>query len=158
MRLNELRDRPGARRPRKRVGRGIGSGHGKTAGRGHKGQKARSGGAKQSFEGGQMPLYRRLPKRGFTNPFRKEYAWINLDRLQEAIDRGKLDPSRPIDGAVLKASGIVRRLRDGVRLLGRGELRTAITIRVAGASRKAVEAVEKAGGKVILEDHAGAAE
>ncbi len=156
MRLNELRDRPGARKARKRVGRGIGSGLGKTAGRGHKGQKARSGGAKLSFEGGQMPIYRRLPKRGFTNKFKAEYAWLNLDRLQDAIDRGKIDATKPIDAEVLKASGVIRRIRDGVRLLARGEIRSAVTITVAGASRKAIEAVEQAGGRVVIASRASA--
>ncbi len=150
MRLNELRDRPGARKPRKRLGRGIGSGLGKTAGRGHKGQKARSGGAKRTFEGGQMPVYRRLPKRGFKNPFRPVYAELNLDRLQAAIDRGRIDPSQPIDGAKLVAAGVIRRLHDGVRLLGRGELKQPVTIEVVGASAKAIAAVEQAGGRVIL--------
>lgn len=156
MRLNELRDRPGARKAAKRVGRGIGSGLGKTAGRGHKGQKARSGGAKRIFEGGQMPIYRRLPKRGFKNPFRPTYAELNLDRLQEAIDRGRLDPSVPIDGAKLVAAGVIRRLHDGVRLLGRGELKQAVTIEVAGASAKAIAAVEKAGGRVVMASAAAA--
>ncbi|HFD16792.1 MAG TPA: 50S ribosomal protein L15 [Rhodospirillales bacterium] len=150
MRLNELRDRPGARKAPKRVGRGIGSGLGKTAGRGHKGQKARSGGASRTFEGGQMPIYRRLPKRGFKNPTRREYAELNLDRLQRAIDAGKLDPAQPIDADVLVKARVVRRALDGVRLLGRGELKQAVTIEVAGASRSAVAAVEKAGGKVVV--------
>lgn len=158
MRLNELRDRPGARRRAKRVGRGIGSGKGKTAGRGHKGQKARSGGATRTFEGGQMPIYRRLPKRGFKNPFRPVYAELNLDRLQRAIDAGKLDPAEPIDGARLVAAGVLRRLHDGVRLLGRGELRQPVTIEVAGASAGAVAAVEKAGGRVIVPGAAPAEE
>jgi len=150
MRLNELRDRPGATRPRKRVGRGPGSGLGKTAGKGHKGQKARAGGAKRIFEGGQMPIYRRLPKRGFRNPFKPEYAELNLDRLQLAIDKGKLDPGETITAEKLVAAGVIRRVRDGVRLLGRGELRQAVTIEVTGASRRAIELVEKAGGRVIL--------
>ncbi len=150
MRLNELRDRAGARKKAKRVGRGIGSGLGKTAGRGHKGQKARSGGARRTFEGGQMPIYRRLPKRGFKNPFRARYVELNLDQLQRAIDGGKLDPAVPIDPGMLVEKGVLRRIRDGVRLLGRGEIRQAITIEVAGASRTAIAAVEKAGGKVIV--------
>lgn len=150
MRLNELRDRPGARRRAKRLGRGIGSGKGKTAGRGHKGQKARSGGATRTFEGGQMPIYRRLPKRGFKNPFRPTYAELNLDRLQRAIDAGRIDPSEPIDGAKLVAAGVLRRLHDGVRLLGRGELKQAVTIEVVGASAKAIAMVEQAGGRVIV--------
>lgn len=150
MRLNELRDQPGARKPRKRLGRGIGSGLGKTAGRGHKGQKARSGGAKRTFEGGQMPIYRRLPKRGFKNPLRPTYAELNLDRLQAAIDAGKIDPAEPIDGAKLVKAGVLRRLHDGVRLLGRGELKQAVTIEVAGASASAIAAVEKVGGRVTV--------
>ncbi len=150
MRLNELRDRPGASRPRKRVGRGPGSGLGKTAGRGHKGQKARSGGARRTFEGGQMPIYRRLPKRGFRNPFKAEYAELNLDRLQLAIDKGRLDPGEPITPEKLVAAGVIRRLKDGVRLLGRGELKQPVTIEVTGASRRAIERVEKVGGRVIL--------
>ncbi len=150
MRLNELRDRPGARKAPKRLGRGIGSGRGKTSGRGHKGQKSRSGGASRTFEGGQMPIYRRLPKRGFKNPTRRDYVELNLDRLQQAIDAGKLDPGQPIDADLLVKARVLRRARDGVRLLGRGELKQAVTIEVTGASKSAVEAVEKAGGKVIV--------
>lgn len=150
MRLNELADNPGATRPRKRIGRGTGSGTGKTSGKGHKGQKARSGVAVNGFEGGQMPLYRRLPKRGFTNIFRKQYGVLNLGRLQDAITAGKLDAGKAIDGAVLVAAGIVRDAKDGVRLLGKGELTSKIQIHVAGASKAAVEAVEKAGGSVVL--------
>ena len=150
MRLNELRDRPGASRPRKRVGRGPGSGLGKTAGKGHKGQKARAGGAKRSFEGGQMPIYRRLPKRGFRNPFKTDYAELNLEKLQLAIDKGRLDPAEPITQEKLVAAGVVRRLKDGVKLLARGELKQAVTLEVAAASRRAVERVEQAGGKVVL--------
>ncbi|GBD41629.1 50S ribosomal protein L15 [bacterium HR39] len=156
MRLNELRPKPGSTKEKKRRGQGPGSGLGKTAGRGHKGQKARAGGAKRIFEGGQMPIYRRLPKRGFTNPFKPEYAELNLDRLQQAIDRGRLDPSQPIDGEVLVKAGVIRRVLDGVRLLGRGELRQPVTIRVAGASRKAIELVERVGGTVIVEQGAKA--
>lgn len=148
MKLNELRDNPGARRPKKRLGRGIGSGLGKTSGKGHKGAKARSGASVQGFEGGQMPIYRRVPKRGFTNVFRRDYVEINLGRLQQAIDEKKLDPSQPIDGAGLVSAGVLRRLRDGVRLLAKGELKTQISITVAGASKAAVEAVEKLGGSV----------
>ncbi len=150
MRLNELRDRPGARKAPKRLGRGIGSGLGKTAGRGHKGQKARSGGAVRTFEGGQMPIYRRLPKRGFKNPMRQEFAELNLDRLQQAVDAGKLDPSQPIDADLLVKARVIRRALAGVRLLGRGELKQAVTIEVVGASKSAVAAVEKVGGKVVL--------
>jgi large subunit ribosomal protein L15 len=151
MKLHELADNPGARTPRMRVGRGIGSGKGKTSGRGHKGTKARSGSSIKGFEGGQMPLHRRLPKRGFTNaPFGKTYAEVNLDRLQAAVDAGRLDAAGPIDGAALVAAGVLRRLHDGVRLLARGELRTKLSLTVAGASKAAVAAVEQAGGSVTL--------
>lgn len=149
MRLNELSDRPGAARPRTRRGRGVGSGKGGTAGRGHKGQKSRSGVALKGFEGGQMPLYRRLPKHGFVNVFRKRYAVVDVGRLGRAAADGKLDPSAPIDAAALKAAGIVTHIRDGVRLIGRGELAAALTVAAAGASRSAVAAVEKAGGRVV---------
>lgn len=155
MRLNELADKPAARQRPKRLGRGIGSGSGKTAGRGHKGQKARSGVVLKGFEGGQMPLDRRLPKRGFKNPFAKRTVAVNLDRLQAAIDAGRLDPAKPIDAAALKAAGIIKAPRDGVRLLARGALKAKINITVAGASKKAVEAVEQAGGSLTVE--AGAA-
>ncbi len=148
MKLNELRDNPGATKARIRVGRGIGSGKGKTAGRGVKGQKARSGVAIKGFEGGQMPIHMRLPKRGFNKPNRLEFAHINLDRVQEAIDAGKLDVKEIIDADALIASGALRRERDGVRLLGRGELKTAIRFRVTGASTGAIKAVESAGGSV----------
>jgi large subunit ribosomal protein L15 len=151
MNLNQLTDNPGARRDRKRVGRGMGSGTGKTAGRGHKGQKSRSGVALKGFEGGQMPLDRRLPKRGFKNIFAKRFVAINLDRLQDAIDAKKFDPKKPIDATVLKAAGVIKNPRDGVRLLARGDLKTKINISVAGASKKAVEAVEKAGGSITIE-------
>jgi large subunit ribosomal protein L15 len=144
MKLNELADNQGARQARKRVGRGIGSGTGKTAGRGHKGQKSRSGVALKGFEGGQMPLHRRLPKRGFNNIFAKRFVALNLDRLQGAIDAKKLDPKKPIDAGVLKAAGVIKNPRDGVRLLARGD------ITVAGASKKAAEAVEKAGGSLTV--------
>lgn len=151
MKLNEIRDNPGAHYRAKRVGRGIGSGKGKTAGRGGKGQTARSGIALGGFEGGQTPLHRRLPKRGFNNKiFRKEFEVVNLGRLQSAIDSGRLKPEGTIDAAALVAAGIVRRARDGVRLLAKGEIKTAITIAVAGASQAAVAAVEQAGGKVVL--------
>ncbi len=150
MRLNELSDKPGARKTRSRVGRGIGSGKGKTSGRGHKGQKSRSGVALKGFEGGQMPLYRRVPKRGFHNIFRKIYTPVNVGRLQAAIDAGKLDSKSPITIATLLATGIVRRRLDGVRLLAKGELNAKLTIEVTGASKAAIEAVEKAGGKVIV--------
>lgn len=150
MRLNEISDNRGARSARKRVGRGIGSGLGKTAGRGHKGQKSRSGVAIKGFEGGQMPLYRRVPKRGFNNLFGNEHAEVNVGRLQQAIDAGKLDAKTQIDGNALVAAGVVRRLCDGVRLLGKGELTAAVTIEVVGASKGAIAAVEKAGGKVLV--------
>jgi large subunit ribosomal protein L15 len=148
MKLNELRDNPGARLKSKRLGRGIGSGKGKTSGKGVKGQKARAGVSLNAFEGGQMPLYRRLPKRGFWNPFRKEYAPVNLGALEAAIAAGKLDVGQPIDEAALKSAGLVRGKPDGVRLLGKGEISRAITITVAGASAAAIEAVQKAGGSV----------
>ncbi len=149
MRLNELRDKNGATSARKRVGRGIGSGTGKTAGRGMKGQKSRSGVAINGYEGGQMPIYMRLPKRGFNNPNKKRYATVNLGRLQTAIDAGKLEAGA-IDEAALVASGVVTRLRDGVRLLGKGELTASVELTITGASKSAIEAVEKAGGKVHI--------
>ena len=151
MKLNEIRDNPGAHYRAKRLGRGIGSGKGKTSARGGKGQTARSGVALNGFEGGQTPLHRRLPKRGFNNKiFRKDFKVVNLGRLQAALDSGKLKADGTLDGAALVASGVLRRLGDGVRLLAKGELRTAITIAVAGASEAAIAAVEKTGGKVIL--------
>jgi len=150
IKLNELRDNPGARKARMRVGRGIGSGKGKTSGRGVKGQKARTGVSIKGFEGGQMPLYRRLPKRGFKVPDPNNYVEVNLDRLQKAIDAGKLDTSATIDGAALVKAGIIARAKDGVRLLGRGELKAKLTISVAGASASAKAAVEKVGGTVIV--------
>ncbi len=148
MKLNELSDNPGARKNRKRVGRGPGSGKGKTAGRGTKGQKSRSGVSIKGFEGGQMPIYRRLPKRGFTNIFAKKYVEVTTGRLQRAIDAGKIDPKDPITGEVLVASGVVRGLKDGARLLVNGALNAKITITVAGASKGAVAIVEKNGGSV----------
>jgi large subunit ribosomal protein L15 len=150
MKLNQLSDNPRARQDRKRIGRGIGSGYGKTAGRGHKGQKSRSGVSIKGFEGGQMPLHRRLPKRGFKNIFRKDFVAINLDRLQAAIDAGKLDPKKPVDAAALQAAGVVKNTRDGVRLLAKGALKTKVDITVAGASKAAAAAVEKAGGSLTL--------
>ena len=146
--LNDIRDNAGARKSRIRVGRGIGSGKGKTAGRGQKGQKARSGVAIKGFEGGQMPLHMRLPKRGFNNPFGKDYAEVNLGMVQKFIDAKKLDAKKDIDHAALKAAGLARGGKDGVRLLAKGELTTKATFTVAGASKGAIEAVEKAGGKV----------
>lgn len=148
MRLNELRDNAGATQARKRLGRGIGSGTGKTAGRGVKGQKARSGVAIKGFEGGQMPLHRRLPKRGFHSLSRVEYALVNIGRLQQAVDAGKLDASGKIDGAALVAAGVVRRERSGISLLAKGELKTKLELEVARASAAAVAAVEQAGGSV----------
>ncbi len=149
MRLNELRDNEGATRPRKRVGRGTGSGLGKTSGKGHKGQKARSGVAINGFEGGQMPIYRRLPKRGFNNyNFTKRFDVVNLGRLQSAIDAGRLDAAATIDEAALKAAGLADGAKDGVRLLAKGELTAKVEISVAAASKAAVAAVEKAGGSV----------
>jgi len=150
MKLTELNDRPGARKTRRRVGRGIGSGKGKTAGRGGKGQTARTGVAINGFEGGQMPLHRRLPKRGFTNIFRKEFNEVNLGRVQQAIDAGKLDPAAAIDVEALVKAGVLRRARNGVRLLGAGEITAKVAFTVAGASKSAVAAVEKAGGSVTV--------
>ena len=151
MKLNELSDNPGARKDRKRVGRGPGSGTGTTAGRGMKGQKSRSGVSLKGFEGGQMPLYRRLPKRGFKNPFRKNFAVVNTGRLQKAIDEKRLDAKKTIDAAALIAAGVIgRRIGDGVRLLAKGEITTKVTLEVAGASKTALAAVEKAGGAVVL--------
>ncbi|MFI5021838.1 MAG: 50S ribosomal protein L15 [Alphaproteobacteria bacterium] len=150
MKLNQLSDNPGAHKMSKRVGRGIGSGKGKTAARGGKGQTARSGVSLLGFEGGQMPLYRRLPKRGFYQHFAKRYSIVNLGRLQQAIEAGKLDAAKPVDAAALQAAGIIKSARDGVRLLAKGELKAKITLKVAGASKSAIAAVEKAGGKVIV--------
>lgn len=150
MRLNELRDNDGSTKNRFRVGRGIGSGKGKTGGRGVKGQKSRSGVAIKGFEGGQMPLHMRLPKRGFNKPNRKAWAEINLGRIQKAIDAGQIDAKKPIDADVLRGAGLVRRELDGIRLLAKGELKTKVEITVAGASKPAIEAVEKAGGRVNL--------
>lgn len=147
MKLNELKNNPGATKDRIRVGRGIGSGKGKTAGRGVKGQKSRSGGAKNGFEGGQMPIYRRLPKRGFKNPFALHFAVVNLDTIQKAIDAGKLT-AEAIDVEALLKSGIVSKKMDGVRLLARGAITSSVNISVNSASKAAVVAVEKAGGKV----------
>ena len=150
MKLNELRDNPGAAKKAKRVGRGPGSGKGKTAGRGIKGQKSRSGVAINGYEGGQMPLYQRLPKRGFNKPNRKEYAVINLGTLQAFIDAKKIDAKKDITEDVLVESGLVRRKRDGVRLLAKGDLTAKVTLSLTGASKSAVAAVEKAGGSVTL--------
>ncbi len=153
MRLNEIRDNPGATKDRKRVGRGMGSGTGKTSARGQKGQKSRSGGSVPvGFEGGQMPLYRRLPKRGFKNPSRKEFAEIGLGALQKAVDAGKLDAKGDIDEAALGAAGLYKRRRDGVRLLGNGEVSAKLKLTVTGATKTAIAAIEKAGGSVTVTD------
>lgn len=158
MKLNEIRDNPGARKERMRVGRGIGSGKGKTAGRGVKGQKARTGVAIKGFEGGQMPLHRRLPKRGFHNLFAKDYAVVNLGRVQKAIDEGRLDPAKPITEEVLREAGLVGRGgRDGIRLLATGDFSAAAEFKVAGASKTAIAMVEQAGGRVVLPQAASAA-
>jgi large subunit ribosomal protein L15 len=150
MKLSEIADNAGARKKRMRVGRGIGSGKGKTAGRGGKGQTARSGVRIKGFEGGQMPMHRRLPKRGFNNIFRLDFVEINLDRLQQAIDAKKLDTGSVINAEALVKSGALRRAKDGVRLLGRGEFKAKVNIEVHGASKSAVAAVEKAGGTVKI--------
>ena len=150
MKLNEVKDNPGATKNRKRVGRGVGSGTGKTSGSGHKGQKARSGVSINGFEGGQMPIHRRLPKRGFTNIFRKKYVEVNLGRLQAAIDSGRLDAGKTVDAAALVGAGVISKTRDGVRILAKGELTAKkIEIHAAGASKAAVAAVEAAGGKIV---------
>lgn len=150
MKLNEIKDNEGSSKNRIRVGRGIGSGKGKTGGRGVKGQKARSGVAVNGFEGGQMPIYRRLPKRGFNNIFASEFTTVSVGRLQQAIDAGKLDATATVDAAALKAAGVIRRIKDGVRILADGELTAKLTIEVAGASKPAIEKVEKAGGSIKL--------
>ena len=150
MKLNEIRDNDGARKGRMRVGRGIGSGKGKTGGRGQKGQTSRSGVSINGFEGGQMPLHMRLPKRGFNNIFAKDYAEVNLGAVQKAIDAGKLDAKGTIDHAALKAAGLARGGKDGVRLLGKGEFKGKLSFNVVGASKGAIAAVEKAGGSVEL--------
>jgi len=150
MRLNELKERTGARKARKRVGRGAGSGTGKTSGSGHKGQKSRSGVSLLGFEGGQMPLYRRLPKRGFNNPFSKDYAELTIGNLERAVAKGVIDAKKPVTEEVLRASGLVRKSRNGVRLLATGELKTKLTIEVTGATKGAIAAVEKAGGGITV--------
>ena len=151
MRLNELRDNDGARTERKRVGRGAGSGTGKTSGKGHKAQKSRAGATINGFEGGQMPIYRRLPKRGFKNPFRKQYAIVNLGDVQKAIEDGRLEKDKEIDENSLRGAGLAGKKNLKIRLLANGDLKSKITMKVAGASRSAVVAVEEAGGAVILE-------
>ncbi len=150
MKLNELHDMDGATKTRKRVGRGIGSGKGKTGGRGVKGQKSRSGVAIKGYEGGQMPIYRRLPKRGFTNIFAKDFNIVSVGRIQTAIDAKKIDAKKPIDVAVLVEAGVLRRAKDGVRVLADGELTAKLSLEVAGASKSAIEKVEKAGGSIKL--------
>ncbi|KZB56069.1 50S ribosomal protein L15 [Thalassospira lucentensis] len=148
MKLNELADNPGARKARTRVGRGIGSGKGKTSGAGQKGQTSRSGVAINGFEGGQMPIYRRLPKRGFKNPFRKLFGVVNLGTLQTAVDNGVLEEGANVTIEVLVEKGLARPQKDGLRLLAKGELKAKLNIEVTGASKSAIEAVEKAGGSV----------
>lgn len=150
MKLNDMRDNPGARKKRMSVGRGIGSGKGKTCGRGVKGQKARTGVSIRGFEGGQMPIHRRLPKRGFNPLNPTDYAELNLGRLQQAIDAGRIDPKQAITDAALMKAGICAKARDGVRLLGKGELKAKVDLTIAGASASAIAAVEKLGGKVTL--------
>ena len=151
MKLNAISDNPGATKNRKRVGRGIGSGTGKTSGSGHKGQKARSGVSINGFEGGQMPIHRRLPKRGFNNIFRKNYVEVNLGRLQTAVDAGKLDASKPVDIGALLSAGVISKPRDGVRILAKGQLQAKkVEIHAAGASKAAITAVEAAGGNIVL--------
>jgi large subunit ribosomal protein L15 len=158
MKLNEIRDNKGARKSRVRVGRGIGSGLGKTAGRGQKGQKSRSGVSVKGFEGGQMPLHMRLPKRGFNNIFARDYAEVNLGAIQKMIDAGKLEGKGTLDHDALKAAGLARGGKDGVRLLGKGELTSKVSFKVAGASKGALEAVEKLGGKVEIIERVSSAE
>jgi large subunit ribosomal protein L15 len=150
MKLNEITDNPGAHKKRVRIGRGIGSGVGKTGGRGGKGQTARSGVRIKGFEGGQMPLHRRLPKRGFNKPFGLKFNEVNLDRVQQAIDAKKLDIAGTVDAEALIKAGVLRRAKDGVRLLGMGELKSKVQFSVWGASKSAVAAVEKAGGSVTI--------
>jgi len=152
MKLHELRDNPGARKTRTRLGRGVGSGKGKTAARGVKGQKSRSGVAIKGFEGGQMPIHMRKPKRGFNNAFRKRYALLDLRRLQAAVDTGKLTSGQSVDAKTLVEAGVIRRVHEGVRLVANGELSTKLSLKVAHASAAAKTAVEKAGGEVILEE------
>ena len=158
MKLNELRDNQGARKSRVRVGRGIGSGVGKTSGRGQKGQSSREGVAINGFEGGQMPLHMRLPKRGFNNIFAKDYAEVNLGAVQKLIDAGKLDAKKLLDHDTLKAAGLARGGKDGVRLLGKGEFKAKASFKVAGVSKGAREAVEKAGGSIELIERKNPAE
>jgi len=158
MKLNDIRNKPGATSSRTRLGRGIGSGKGKTAARGVKGQKSRSGVAIKGSEGGQMPIHMRLPKRGFNSIFRKRYAEVNTGRLQAAIDAGKIDAGATIDADALVNAGVVTHLHDGVRLLGKGDLTAKVTLKVAGASKGAIAIVEKAGGTVEVSAEAASAE
>lgn len=155
MQLNKLRPADGARPAPKRRGRGIGSGLGKTGGRGVKGQKSRSGVAIKGFEGGQMPLYRRLPKRGFNNLFGKNFNEVSVGRLQQAVDAKKLDAKNTVDTDALIKAGVIRRARDGVRVLGNGEIKTKLSLDVSGASKSAIEKIEKAGGSVKLPEKSG---
>ena len=150
MKLTDIRDNPGSAKKRMRIGRGIGSGKGKTGGRGGKGQTARSGVRIKGFEGGQMPLHRRLPKRGFTNLFAKDFNEVNVGRIQQAIDAGKLDGKQPITVAALVEAGICAKARDGVRILGVGELKAKLSFEIDGASKTALAAIEKAGGSVKI--------
>ena len=150
MKLNEISDNEGATKDRMRVGRGVGSGKGKTAGRGVKGQKARSGVAIKGFEGCQLPIHMRMPKRGFNKYNAKTWSWINIGRLEKAISEGKLDAKQPIDEAMLVQSGVIRQVKDGVRLLAKGEIKTKVELVVSGASKAAIAAVEAAGGSVTL--------
>ena len=158
MKLNQIRENEGATRNSKRVGRGIGSGRGKTSGSGHKGQKARSGVSINGFEGGQMPINRRLPKRGFNNIFRKNYVEVNLGRIQTALDAGKLDKKAAITADALVAAGVIRRERDGVRILAKGTLKDKVEIHASGASKAAQEAVAASGGSIVLSHPAGTSE
>ncbi len=158
MKLNDLRDNAGARHRRMRIGRGIGSGKGKTGGRGVKGQKSREGVSINGFEGGQMPLHMRIPKRGFNNIFAKDFAEVNIGAIQKAIDAGKLDASAALDQAALNAAGLTRGGKDGVRVLGKGELTAKLTLTIAGASKSAIEAIEKAGGSVTIPEIVPAAD
>jgi large subunit ribosomal protein L15 len=156
MKLNEIKDNEGALPSKKRLGRGIGSGKGKTGGRGVKGQKARSGVAINGFEGGQMPIYRRLPKRGFNNIFAAEYVTVSVGRIQAAVDAKKLDAKKTIDAAALVAAGVIRRAKDGVRVLSDGELKAKVELEVSGISKAAAEKIEKAGGSVKILGEAAA--
>lgn len=156
MKLNDLRENPGATKARKRVGRGIGSGSGKTGGRGVKGQKSRSGVSINGFEGGQMPIYRRLPKRGFTNIFAKKFNVVSVGRIQEAVDAGKLDAKASVTAETLIAAGVIRRALDGFRVVSDGEITAKLVIEAAGASKVAIEKIEKAGGSVKLPEVASA--